>query len=131
MDNTLKKKKAKKPLPMSTKIRSALRQIWNYSSLKRDVLRRARKSKGVYQCEKCFTFCNNKEIQIDHIICATPPEGIIDNDWGPFIKRLLFVEPEGLMALCPACHKVKTASESELRKKTKKANKSINIQKNT
>jgi 5-methylcytosine-specific restriction endonuclease McrA len=114
-------KKPRKPTPVSTQIRSALRRIWMYSSLRRQVLARARKARGIYQCEQCLKFVTNKEIEVDHIVSATPPEGIIDNDWGPFIKRLLYVPLDGLIALCTTCHEAKTAIDREASKKAKKA----------
>jgi hypothetical protein len=60
-----------------------------------------------------------KDIDIDHIIPATPPEGIQQlRDWGIFIERL-FPLATGLRALCKPCHKIKTQEENAQRRKKK------------
>lgn len=111
-------KKKKSPISTKTRLRSAIRKVWLYSALRREVLARARVSRGVYKCEKCFKLVGNKEIEVDHIIPATPPSGLeTQEDWGYFIWNLLFITIDRLMALCSECHQIKTNLDRENSKK--------------
>ncbi len=122
-----KKKKSLNPKKKSktsvlSKCRSALRKIWLYSELRKNALARARKARGMYQCEKCYTFCTRHEIEADHVIPATQPEGLRSlRDLGEFAERLLGVPLEGIMCLCVQCHSAKTIEDNKLRKIVKDA----------
>ncbi len=111
-------KKKKKPVPVKTRARSALRKVWLHSSLRREALAAARIERGKYKCSKCDKICGPKEIEIDHKIPATHPEGLeTEAQWGYFVWNLLFITVDGLEALCDVCHLEKTNRERAARKK--------------
>lgn len=102
---------------LKSTIRSALRRVWLYSPMRRDAMAKARESRGIYRCSKCFKCVGPKEIDIDHVIPATPPQGIENpSDWGTFIERLLYCDPSNLVGVCKPCHKMKTSEERRERK---------------
>ena len=111
---------------LKSQIRSALRRVWLYSPMRRDAQARARVSRGIYKCAECESLVGPKNIDVDHVVQATPPEGINKpRDWGVFIERLLYMDPvKGLRCLCKPCHKKKTYEErhgkATVKKKTKK-----------
>ena len=91
-----------------TRIRSALRKIWSWSSDRKKVSDAARIRKGWYVCAECGE--EVKKIDIDHIdpVGPTPgsrvaPEGYT---WDEFMSRL-FCDIENLRAVCKPCHKAK------------------------
>ena len=115
--------KKKPQYNVNTAIRSALRRVWLYSPERREVLAKARVSRGIYRCSECKALVGPKLIQVDHIQKATPLGGIkAPEDWGIFIKNLLFCGIEGQVALCKPCHARKTKDE-----KTKKKTKRVRI----
>lgn len=115
-------KKKKSPVSTKTRLRSAIRRVWLYSSLRRDALARSRVERGKYRCEKCNKIVDNKSIEIDHIIGATPKHGLeTEADWGYFIWNLLFIPLERLMALCIECHQEKTNLDRAESKKVKQS----------
>lgn len=108
--------------PTDALLRTALRRVWLYSEERKLVLARARVSRGVYRCENdnCSKLVGPKLIQVDHIVPATPLEGIQKpEDWGIFIKRLLYCGMHMLMAICKDCHAIKTKEENKQRKELK------------
>lgn len=106
---------------IKTEIRSALRRVWLYSPLRRDALKRSKIAWGKYVCPKCLSINGPKLMDVDHIVKATPKGGINEpEDWGIFIKNLLYCGPDGVVALCKPCHAIKTKEErSETKRKTK------------
>lgn len=109
---------------LKSTIRSALRRVWLYSPMRREAMAKARVFRGVYFCSSCKKHVGPKEIDIDHIIPATPPEGIEKpTDWGIFIERLLYCDPTNLVGVCKPCHKIKTREDRNAR--TKKAKKKV------
>jgi hypothetical protein len=109
---------------INSSIRSALRKLWLYSPYRREAMARARISRGVYMCENpdCAKIVGPKDIQVDHIVQATPPGGIQKpEDWGIFIKNLLYCGVEGLHVLCKPCHLQKTNEEKRIESERKKA----------
>jgi len=119
---TKKLKKKKKPVSTKTRLRSAIRKVWMYSALHREVLARARRARGIYECEKCYKLVGPKDIEVDHITPATPAHGIeTAEDWGYFIWNLLFITVDKLMALCTECHQIKTNQDREISKIVKQS----------
>ena len=115
-----KLKKKKSPVSTKTRLRSAIRKVWMYSALRREVLARAREARGIYRCEKCFKLVGPKEIEVNHKIKATPDQGLhTGTDWGIFIERLLFCTLDGLEALCKECHLKITNMERSKKNGTK------------
>ena len=84
--------------------------LWNPS--RKEAMRRARVSRGYYQCAHCCAVFHVKEIHVDHIIPVVPLKGF--DDWNGYIARL-FCDESGLQILCVSCHKKKTDRENELR----------------
>lgn len=89
-----------------------------------------RVTRGVYKCALCEGLSGPKNIDVDHVIPATPPGGINEpKDFGVFIERLLFCPPSGLRVLCKPCHKQKTKEErygkTSIKKKTRKRSKRL------
>lgn len=116
--------KKKKPVSTKTRLRSAIRKIWMYSSIRRDALAVARIERGKYKCSKCSKICGPKEIEIDHITPATHPDGLdTEAQWGYFIWNLLFITVDKLEALCEPCHLEKTNREKTARKERNAQNK--------
>ena len=114
----------KRKYSIEAKIRLALRRVWMYSDIRRDALKRASVGWNTYKCAMCDEIRSRNYVDVDHIEPVTPFEGIVDNDWGPYIKRLLYVKLDGLSVLCKECHQTKTNEErtqrSEHKKKAKK-----------
>lgn len=102
-------KKAKKPTPLHTKIRSALRLIFMYSQTRRDALKL---SGG--RCVSCGFRHKAKDLQVDHILALGPTPGsrnaTPEHNWDIFIQRL-FCGLDGLQVLCIKCHRKKTYSK--------------------
>ncbi len=105
-------------------IKSALRRASGRWKPKSEVLKRARVSKGVYRCELCEehvpativldTGKRVKAIEVDHIIPVVDPEKGFTT-WDDFISRL-FVEMDGLRALCRTCHQKVTQEQADIAK---------------
>jgi 5-methylcytosine-specific restriction endonuclease McrA len=85
------------------KIRSAVRQVWHRSHVRKLCVKRATGADGFFRCEKCKK--KTPKLCIDHIT----PVGELD---GGFIKRL-FCPSKDLQALCVSCHNKKTKQERE------------------
>lgn len=83
------------------RVRSAIRQVWQWSYPWRLAKARAIGEDGFCYCEKCKD--KVPKVYIDHI------ENVGDVDEG-FIKRL-FVPSHKLQALCKKCHDAKTKEE--------------------
>lgn len=113
-----------KPLFNKSRLRSAIRKEWLYSDLRRQALARSRQERGVYKCEHCSSLVDTHNIEVNHRITVTPPDGLNNgNDWGIFISNLLFCGLEGLECLCTECHNKVTAQEREEKAKNKLAKK--------
>jgi hypothetical protein len=83
------------------KIRSALRQVWNWSHPRKLVIKRCLRPDGFSNCEGCKKIV--AKIYVDHI------KNVGDVDEG-FIKRL-WTPSKNLQGLCKPCHDKKTAAE--------------------
>lgn len=110
----------RKPRNLKTDIRSALRRVWLWSDLRDRAIQRARKGRGIYQCEACSGFMGATGYEVDHRIKATPSAGINGpEDWGKFIGNLLYCGDEGVVVLCKPCHAKKTGRERAETKREK------------
>jgi 5-methylcytosine-specific restriction endonuclease McrA len=72
----------------------------------------------MHRCADCRGEFPAKQMTVDHICPVVPIEG--HDSWDAVIKRL-YVELDGLQALCKDCHKIKTDLENLKRKQWKKA----------
>lgn len=110
-----KKEKKKKPkYNLNSRIRSALRQVWRFSPMRKQALSDARISKGRYLCSMCQQINGPKDISVDHIVAC----GSLIDDLNGFKERL-FCESSGLRVLCHDCHKGVTEAQAALRKSSK------------
>ncbi len=89
-----------------SKIRSAIRQVWQRSHARKLCVNRCIGNGGYSYCEKCKK--RAPKVYIDHI------ERVGDLDGG-FIARL-FVPSVGLQGLCKKCHDAKTKEERRIKK---------------
>lgn len=83
----------------------------------------ARKSRGLYECNKCKQLVRNKQFVIDHI------KPVIDIEqgfqtWDIFINNL-FCDISNFQLLCKSCSGAKTKVEVELRKHYRKLRKDL------
>jgi len=104
---------------------SKLRQIWLWSSVRREALKLVYdKKRKQWKCNRCKKFTDGPKV--DHINPVVPIErpkrleiqGIIFNEvnWTEYIRALLFCKVEDLQILCPHCHRGKTNKENKERK---------------
>lgn len=93
------------------KIRSAIRQVWSWSTPKRLCLVRTQHADGFSRCELCKE--KTPKVFVDHIV----PVGDVD---AGFIERL-FCSSLGLQGLCKACHEAKTREERATARRDKKS----------
>lgn len=116
-------KKVKKPKVYNTKGRciAAIRKVWRWHPMRKEVKARCKTAEGFYRCEKCRKLC--PEIEIDHIIPAVDPvkgwEG-----FDKFIERL-FCDINNLEGKCHECHKKKSGKENKVRKTVRKSKKTV------
>jgi len=90
----------------------ALSYKWQARS---EAKKKARVSRGIYECASCKDNWRNKDICLDHIDPVIDPvEGF--KDWNEYIRRL-FCDAEGFQVLCRDCHLKKSRAENEIRKK--------------
>jgi len=122
----------KKTYSVKSRIVSALRKVWRYSPLKKEVYyrnlvaKRSREIDYTYKCEKCDFIGIKSEFNIDHVIPVVGLEGM--TTWDDYILRLFCAtdktlkqfNSQNLMLLCTTCHDVKTQEESKIRKLNKK-----------
>ena len=111
MKKLTKKEKAKKSWNLKSKLKSALRRLFLFSPLHRDILARARIARGMYRCEICQAL--EKKLQVDHIKPVA-----LAIDWNEYIDFLFCPENE-LQAICKTCHTHKTVIDNKNTKKAK------------
>ena len=107
-------RKAKKPRTynLASKVRSALRRVWQWSPQRREALARARVAYGRYRCAACSRDVGPRDISVDHIT----PCGTLNPDLSnltEFAIRMMFGELQGL---CDSCHQTTTNEERRARK---------------
>lgn len=92
-------------------LRSAIRQVWHRSHVRKLVVKRCTGKDGFPRCELCGI--KTPQLKIDHI------ESVGDLT-GDFILRM-FTPSKNLQGLCKKCHDAKTKVErAELRQLKKK-----------
>lgn len=112
----LKKKRRKaKKFNAKTKLMNAMRRIWFYSPMRKEVEIRCRIDKETSRCERCRKLCD--KIQVDHFPPVVPLVGW--DSWQGVFDRM-FVDPKvGLRGLCVECHDKITEEQRIERKKYK------------
>ena len=120
----MKTKKKKAKISDVTRLRSAVRKVWSWSSVRRDTLTAARLRLGVYRCAICKRETPTQEIKVDHIVPFAPIQGLNNlADWGAALVRMF--DPNNHQAVCEVpCHKTKTATENSARRIYKRSGKS-------
>jgi hypothetical protein len=95
-------------------IKSALRSASRRWSPIYTTKKNARVARNTYICSNCRNKVGNKDICVDH---KNPVVSVEDGfvDWNVYIQRM-FVESDGLTALCKKCHHFKTLVENKQRK---------------
>ena len=95
-------------------IKSALRSASRRWSPIYTTKKNARIARNTYICSNCRNKVGNKDICVDH---KNPVVSVEDGfvDWNVYIQRM-FVESDGLTALCKKCHDFKTLVENKQRK---------------
>ena len=78
----------------------------------------------LHKCAICGNLFPQKDMAVDHIHPGIPIdgfdcEGFLGYNWDQVLRRL-FVESDGLQAVCKPCHNLKTSDERKLRKISKK-----------
>lgn len=119
----MQKKKSK--VSDMTRLRSAVRKVWQWSIVRREALAKARLSKGIYRCNSCEREdVRAQEIKVDHIEPFAPLHGLKNlADWGDALVRLF--DPDNHQALCESCHDIKTQIENLARKNYRKSGSSL------
>ena len=114
---------------LKSSIVSAIRWASRFWKPKQLVIKNSKRGYNLYECSICKTIGpsslpplpwkkrKRKNIQADHIVPCVWPDGWKSYD--SFIERM-FVEPEGLQAICHSCHSKKTKEENEERRLIKK-----------
>ena len=94
------------------KLRSACRQVWQRSHVRKLAVARCIGEDGFPFCEQCKKTV--PKVFIDHIECV----GDLDDG---YIHRL-FCPSDRLQGLCKSCHDAKTRSERKMKKEAAKSN---------
>lgn len=111
----LKKLRKKKKYNLKSRLTSAIRKVWYYSPLRREVVKRCKVDSSTSRCEKCRRLCD--KVQIDHKETVVPLTGW--DDWNGMIARM-FVDESGLQGICEECHDIITKRQNAIRKLNKK-----------
>ena len=95
-------------------IKSALRSASRRWSPIYTTKKNARIARNTYVCSRCKNKVGNKDIKVDH---THPVVSVEDGfvDYNTYIQRM-FVEIDGLTAMCKKCHDLKTLVENKQRK---------------
>lgn len=97
----------------------ALRKIWRYYPVRREVLNEASDGRGFYKCYICQKL--EQEVQVDHIVpIGTCKRENGKTDYNLYIDKLL-CDKNNLGACCKPCHTEKTKRENSERKTKKSA----------
>lgn len=119
-----KKRKKKVGIPKS-KIMSAARRLWLYSSMRKEAFNKDRTSDGYHRCAKCRGL--TEEVAIDHEPSVVPLTGW--DSWDNVLERL-FCDADKLQKLCHKCHGKKSTFEANQRKKHRAIKKGIKVEDN-
>ncbi len=106
-----KKPRKKKTYNLRSRLTSAIRRVWLWSPMRREVLKAAKDNGN--KCAICKKY--HEKLEVDHVKPTVKLSGW-DGDWTFYIDTMFNGE---MMALCSNCHKAKTAVQRETRKKIK------------
>ena len=102
-----KKKQAVRDSKDYAIVKNALRKAFMYSHMRRDVLAKARFSRGLYTCANCTELFPQRQCQVDHI-----KEVAVDAKKDLRIRLATLTgrmfNPPNLQVLCKSCHAKKT-----------------------
>lgn len=115
-------------------IKGALRRVFSRSELRQRAIARSRiehkddSRPRVTKWSQCVG-CNKKvpqyKMEVDHIQPVIPIFSSLEEmNFNDIIDRL-WCDEEGLVAICPDCHKVKTSEENKTRRVLKKQKKEM------
>ncbi len=108
-----KKPRKKKVYNLRSRLTSAIRKVWLYSPMRRDVLKAAKEDGN--KCKICRK--SHDKLEVDHVKPTVKLSGW-DGDWTYYITTMFEGE---MVALCSNCHCAKTTTQREIRKKLKAA----------
>jgi 5-methylcytosine-specific restriction endonuclease McrA len=106
-------KKAVKKLNLEHWLKQKLRRISYQYPPRKEAIKRARISRGLYRCNSCLGGFKNGEYNLDHIFPVDDPH-VGFTGWSDYVARL-FVDVEGWQILCTQCHNTKSAMEQNIR----------------
>lgn len=96
---------------------SKLRQIWLWSSVRREALKLVYDSKRKqWKCNKCKKFTDGPKVDHVHPVVPIDVDDSPHPNWNYFIANLLYCGITDLQVLCPNCHRLKTNKENKERK---------------
>lgn len=111
------KKPRRRHRSFETELRSFVKNKMRYASLRwparNEAKKRARKSRGQYECRMCLKEFKENEIILDHINPVVPVDSNEFN-FDNWIRSLL-PPPEGFQCLCLQCNDIKTKLEDDMR----------------
>lgn len=112
-----KKKRNDKDIPHDVLLKrfivATLRRATLYWKPRNDTVKKARRSRGLYECNLCKKCFGRKEIRLDHIESVVRLSGF--TNWDDYLKRM-FPPSDGFQVLCLSCNFRKTSEENVLRK---------------
>lgn len=109
-------KKEKRPSWLTYAIAVLRRASYRWPSMN-EAMTKARRSRGIYECADCGKHFGRKEVQRDHKSPVVPVTGW--DNLEQYAQRLL-CEEGGISVLCKGCHKKKTKTENEQRRRIEK-----------
>ena len=109
----------KKPINKKAFVINTLRRASYRWPSRTEALKKARVSRGQYQCKLCgpSKLYNRHDISADHVLPIVDPNTGWQS-WDSYIERIFCDEP-GFQILCDTHHSEKTAGENKTRKRTR------------
>jgi 5-methylcytosine-specific restriction endonuclease McrA len=115
------KKASHKAFNLVPYLKQKLRRISYQFPPRKEAIKKARVSRGLYECAKCNGHFRHGEFQLDHVNPVDDPHtGFVS--WDDYISRL-FVAVDLWQILCTQCHAAKTLYENEIRKQIRQEKK--------
>lgn len=90
-----------------------------------EALKRAKISRGIYECNICKGHYRHKDVAIDHVVPVVGVEGF--TTWDDYINRMYPEDPNKFQVLCSMCHDIKTKKENLERQKARQEKKKLDI----
>jgi hypothetical protein len=119
-----KRERKKKKQTLHSFLIPKLRKYSYWWKERMEALKDAKVDEGLYKCAICENGFPRASVHLDHKEPVVKIEGF--TTWDDFINRL-YCNKEGFQVLCIDCHKVKTDTENEERKKIRNAKKNKKI----